>query len=273
MMILSSMRVECAPATRALLCAASLLWVGCRHVPTDEEIERSAYARDLGISAMHKQDYRGALEELLRGEKLNPEDAELQYALGLTYFTGFQGHTAEAEAHLRKAMALRENYSDAENALGNVLMSRNECDKAIPYFEKAMANLLWATPYLAEQNLGWCLYKTGKTDQALGHLKNAVNIQPSLCGGYDYLARIYADKQQDADVVLWLTRYVTHCDTEKVRPYLSRGQLSGVFYRLGNAHLRANDKDAARAAFATCTERFPAEDVATECRKNLALLE
>jgi len=252
-----------------LLCAVPL---ACKHVPTEQEVERAGYARDLGVSAMHKQDYRQALSELTRALELNPDDPEAHYALGLTYFSGFN-RLNEAEDHLRKAVALRAKFSDAENALGNVLMAKGNCDAAIPFFERAMSNLVWPTPYLAEQNLGWCLYRTGKQDQGINHLKSAVNIQPQLCGGYDYLARIYAERGDQAEIIRWLEKYLQHCDTEKLRGFLAPGQLSSVFFRLGMAALRSEAKDNARTYFATCAERFKEEDVAAECRKNLALLE
>ena len=54
-------------------CAGPL---ACKHVPTEQEVERAGYARDLGVSAMHKQDYRQALRELTRALELNPDDPE-----------------------------------------------------------------------------------------------------------------------------------------------------------------------------------------------------
>ena len=86
-------------------------------------------------------------------------------------------------------------------------------------------------------------------------------------------ARIYAERGDQAEIIRWLEKYLQHCDTEKLRGFLAPGQLSSVFFRLGMAALRSEAKDNARTYFATCAERFKEEDVAAECRKNLALLE
>ncbi|MEW5851653.1 MAG: tetratricopeptide repeat protein [Myxococcota bacterium] len=247
--------------------------------PADRE--KAQYQYDLGVAALREQKYRESLAELLKGEQLNPEDPRIQHALGLTYFVGF-GRLDDAEKHLKRAIALDtpENkelpawsISDAQNALGNVYIAKNQCEKAIPLFEKAKSNLLWPTPHLAEQGLGWCLHKTGKTEQGIVHLKTAVNMHPDLCGGYDYLAQIYVDTQRDAEAILWLGRYLKQCDTDRLRKYVPPGQIPGNYYRLGMAQLRTGDREGARQTFATCVERFGQEEAAVACRKNLALLE
>lgn len=257
---------------RILLAAALCCASGCKHTPDDVDIQRAQNARELGVNSLGRGEYRPALEELLKAEKLDPDNPDTQYALGLTYFAGF-GRLPEAEAHLRKAVAGREKFSDAENALGNVLLARGECDKAIPLFEHAMSNLLWATPYMAQMNLGWCLHKVGRTEDGLRELKAAVNTHPPLCGGYDYLARIYTERGADADAMHWMEKYLQVCDTENLRRFLQPGQLAGMFFRLGMAQLKTGDRDQARTSFATCVERFGQEQAGAECRKNLALME
>ena len=170
-------------------------------------------------------------------------------------------------------MRLKDDYSDAHNALGSVLMARGKYDEAIPHFEKAMSNLLWPSPYLAEQNMGWCLYKTGKTPEAIAHLKSAINLQPNLCGAYDELAQIYADQSKTEDAVVWMERYLKKCDSDELRKFLPPNQLSGVMYRLGMASVKLGAKDQARQYFSACAERFASDDTGVSCKKNLALLE
>lgn len=236
----------------------------------DRELARTR--QELAADALHQSDYRRALDEGQKGEALDPTNADIQYALGLTYFSGF-GRMDDAEKHLKRALALRENFSDAHNLLGNVYLAKSDCKKAIPHFRAAMENLLWPTPYLAEQNLGWCMYREGQKEEGAAHIKNAVNIHPKLCGGYDYLARIYTDTNREGDSALWLERYLKQCDTDDTRGFLAPGQLESVVYRLGMAYLKAGEPEKARAQFSNCAERFSAHEVAAECRKNLSLME
>jgi type IV pilus assembly protein PilF len=265
------------PASRLgpLLCVAlSLAGSRCAHSgASPEEREQAITQKDLGVDAMHQKDFRGALGYLNKALELNDEDPDVHYALGVVYFGGF-ARMDEAEKHFRRAGQLRPDFSDAHNALGNVYLARNRCDLAVPLFRKAMDNLTWPTPFMAEQNLGWCLYRAGKKDQGIAHLKNAVNLKPTLCGGYDYLARIYVEENREADSVVWLERYLKNCDTtDAVRATLPPNQLASVFYRLGMARVRAGDHSNGRAALATCVERFADSPVVTECRKSLGALE
>jgi len=51
-------------------------------------------------------------------------------------------------------MALKSDYSEAFNAMGTVYLRLEEWDKAISCFNKALAILLFAAPYIALNNLG-----------------------------------------------------------------------------------------------------------------------
>jgi Tfp pilus assembly protein PilF len=245
--------------------------VSCKHTPTPEEVERAQVQRDMGANAMHAGNHRMALAELLKGEQLNPDDAEIQYALGLTYFTGF-GRLKEAEHHLHRAASLQPDYSDAYNGLGSVAMAKGQCERAIPLFEKALSNLLWPTPFQAEQNLGWCRYKLGQTDKAIAHLKSAVNMNPHACGAMDTLGQIFVDTQKDLEVVKWLERYVKTCDSDKIRKFIPPDQLAWNYYRLGMAYARTGDRGRAQELLGTCTERFAEQEAGAECRKSVLLV-
>jgi len=243
-----------------------------RKAVSEQDQQRAKDHLDLCTAALGAADYRQALGECQHAEGLNPDDPDVQHALGLTYFAGF-GRLTEARAHLERAVTLREKFSDAENALGSVLMAQGHYDLAIPYLERAKSNLLWGMPHLAEQNLGWALYKTGKTDEGINHLKSAINMKPELCGAYDYLGVIYSDQGKDAETIHWLERYFQVCDNDKLRKFLPPGQLPSNHYRLGMAYVKTGNRDGARAQLQACVERFAADAAAATCKKSLQLME
>jgi tetratricopeptide (TPR) repeat protein len=255
----------------ALLCAALTVLPACKHGPSERDQQAALTQHDLGAEALRAGRHREALAELLRGEEMDPGNPDIQYALGLTYFLGF-GKVDKALHHLQRATTLRKDFSDAHNALANVLMARGEYERAIPHLEKAKSNLLWGTPHLADQGLGWCLYKTGKTDAGIAHLKAAVNMQPKLCGAYDYLATIYAETQRPEESVRWLERYLAACDTDDIRKFVSPASLAGVHYRLGMTLLQVGQRDNAKQRLADCASRFSEEPAGAECNKSLRLV-
>jgi Tfp pilus assembly protein PilF len=144
--------------------------------------------------------------------------------------------------------------------------------EAIPYFERAMANLLYTTPQFAEQNLGWSLYKTGKVESGIAHLKNAVTTAPDLCGGYYYLGVAHAEQGVLDEATRWFETYREKCDGTTLTRFVPPTQLAEVQYRLGMAYLKRGDPERARVSWEDCLGRFPKAPAAAECQKSLAVL-
>jgi len=69
---------------------------------------------------------------------------------------------SKAITHFKKAIELKQNFSEAYNDLGNTYLILSKWDLAIIYFEKALENTLYATPHFAQNNLGQAYYKKGE---------------------------------------------------------------------------------------------------------------
>ena len=262
---------------------------GCRTgpEPRDRKIAAAKYrvaielvhdaqmAASKGDTTDQRRKYRDALEELLAARDKNPEDADVRYLLGFVYFSGFKRHT-EAETELKQALVLKEeDFPDADNLLGTVLVDADRPSEALPYFDRARKNLLYKTPFFAEMNLGWALYKLGKHQKAAQHLEAAISAQPDLCGGYVKLAQVYEDNKEPEEAERSLDRFLERCDTERLRASVGDNLLATAYYRLGMVRLKRDNgsPELARAAFTTCTERFKSAPVARECEKSLSLIE
>jgi tetratricopeptide (TPR) repeat protein len=274
------------PLSLALLAALSLS-LACAHTPTEQEREEAVAEYKAGLALVHeaqraavegdavKQDlkYRLALESLLKANKLDGENAEVNYLLGLVYFSGFKRH-ADAEKHLRRALASRQDdYPEADNLLGSVLVDGGRPAEALPHFERARSNLLYKTPYFSEQELGWAKYKLGRLDEAAAHLRNALVAQPDLCGGYIKLAEVEEARQKPEVVAEVLADFLERCDSDRLRAQCGPALLAWGYYRFGMTKLKAGELDAAASALQTCTARFSGEPVAEECDRSLKLMQ
>jgi type IV pilus assembly protein PilF len=261
------------------------LFGACAHTPTEREREEAAAEYKAGLALVHeaqqaavegdavKQDlkYRLALESLLKANKLDPENPDVNYLLGLVYFSGFKRH-GDSEKHLRQALATRkDDYPEADNLLGSVLVDAGRPADALPHFERARSNLLYKTPYFAEAELGWAKYKLGRLDEAATHLRTAIVAQPDLCGAYVKLAEVEEAREQPAAVASVLEDFFTRCDSDRLRAQCGPALLAWGYYRYGVAKLKVEERDRAAAALETCITRFPTEPVAEDCRRNLLL--
>ncbi len=282
---------------RRFLVLSLLAAVSCAHGPDEKDIAagRGHYeaavailgeaqkAEAMGDNPTRDVKYREVLQELINSEKRNPNDAVMQLLLGQVYFLGFRRHD-DAVSHLQKAIDLKASqapadaapaereFPEAEQMMGVVLVDQGKADLALPHFERARTNLLYATPYFAEQELGTALFKLGRHDQAVQHLTLAIQQQPDLCGAYTRLADVEEARGKDDRQQKVLEDFIARCDSERLRDAVGARLIAPAWFKLGDARLRQGGKDGAVDAFRTCATRFPGEAAGQECAKRLEVM-
>ena len=196
-------------AAFALLCTA--LAQGCATGMSAEQRARDAEIHyELGTNQMNAGDSQGAMREYLAAVQSNPELAQPHNALGLLY--GFAlARPAEAEEEFRTAISLDPEYSDALNNFGAYYLSRGRFAEAIPLFERALKNPVYAARTIAECNLGWALYKNGLPDKGVARLKGALIVAPKYCKGWKQLGTIYKERNQLDEAAEAFEKYAGAC--------------------------------------------------------------
>lgn len=275
---------------------AGSIGAACTHTPDEKTVNEARGNYEVAVALMHEAQkaaemsdqpgrdakYREALKELLESEKKNPDDAACQLLLGQVYFLGFRRHD-DAIVHLDRAVKLKAvqapkdgapaeiEYPEAEQMLGVVLVDQGKVEAALPHFEKARTNLLYQTPYYAEQELGSALFLLGRHDLAVQHLQLAIQQQPDLCGAYAKLADVEEARGGDQKQQKVLEDLITRCDNDRLRA-ASAKLLGPAFFKLGESRLRSGQKATAVDAFRACVTRFPGQPAAQECAHRLELL-
>jgi tetratricopeptide (TPR) repeat protein len=143
--------------------------------PTDRYSDQQL--KEMGRRFLAGHDLGQALKFLTMAEGRRPNDAEIQYELGLAYYE--RGMRSDAFLHMKKALELRPDYPEVENALGRFHADQDQLDLAQRSFERATANRFYSTPHLAFFNLGLIYEKKGNPDAALRQYQEAVRLQPS----------------------------------------------------------------------------------------------
>lgn len=144
------------------------------------------------------------------------------------------GQSVEAEAQMRKALALDPGYGDAANNLSILLMGRKAYEDAEPLLRGAIGNDI--NHFSLHINLGDLLTNTGRLPEALYYFRRAVEMDPKSGFAKERLARPLIDLHKITEAMSLLETALNE------DPSIATGWVN-----LGRCHLvRGNIADADR---------------------------
>lgn len=134
----------------------------------------------------------------------------------------FQGKLAAAERAYRKAIKADQDFVEAYNNLGNVLVDRERLQEAAGAYRKAI-KILPNHPMLLN-NLGHTLQLQGESEKAIGWFEKAIAQDSSYADAYVNLGNAlrYADQPERA---LGYYRQATIIDPEHLEAFINMGIL------------------------------------------------
>ncbi len=230
------------PSAALLALAVAGLLAACVHIPTEKERQGAEAHYDLGVSAQTAGDVRSALKEFEASLKLDEDFAEAHNAIALLLHLSFDKKD-EAEKHYRRALEIRPAFSEAKVNLGNLYLDQGRLDEAIRLYEQALNDMLYATPYIAEANLGWAYFKKGNNAQAIEHLRAAVTTNPQFCLGYKNLGLVQDARGDLSAACTEFGRFVRACP-----------KVAEAYQLQGSCQVRQGRTAEARASFDACVE-------------------
>ncbi len=220
---------------------------------------------------LNRNDVRGALAHALESVELDASNAEAAHLVALLYLdfcrrSATECHLDRAEHYARSALDSKEDFREARNTLGVVLIHRKKYPEAIGVLLPLSQDILYTTPENAWGNLGWAYLESGQLDQALGALRRSVAAQPKFCVGFFRLGLVYQRKGQRHQALNALTRALQASEPRCQRLQAAYGARAAVYLDLG-------DTTAAREDAKTCLALDASTREAHDCRSILAKLE
>jgi len=161
------------------------------NAPSPERQSQAEY--DVANDYLHKIQPRLALEHCRRAVELDPENAKALYLASLVHLFFCSGkleladpdcHLSDAETFVRRALKVQDNFREAKNTLGQILILEKRYPEAIAVLEPLTRDPAFESSYLAWGNLGWAQVLAGQVDRGIESLRNAVT-EPRFCVG-DY---------------------------------------------------------------------------------------
>ncbi len=224
-------------------------------------------ARDLWLS---KNQPREALDHALKAAELDDHNADVAHLLALLYLDFCSRGNDEcrleaAEKEARRAVKLDEEYRDAQNTLGVVLIHSGKHAEAVAVLEPLTADILYSTPEKAWGNLGWAYLELGRSEQAVDALERSVAAQPLFCVGYYRLGLAYEKSRQVAKAAEAYSRAVETDDP-------GCQNLQAAFAGRARVLQKVGDTRGARADLERCVELEHRNATGKECSSMLQKL-
>jgi type IV pilus assembly protein PilF len=270
---------QLAQLAASLIASGTLASCGPAATRVDPDASQKRYL--LGADYFNKGLVEPALEELMKAVELDPNNPDAHFVLGLVWLR--KGAEAEelsirnqclkgealtlekqeadtqfkkAEEQLRKAITLKQDFSEARNNLAVVMIHFGRYDEAVQLEEKALSNIVYREPYAAEGNLGQAYLEKHDFVRAAKALRQALFEQPKFCVGRYRLAKVYYE-QQDWDHAAEEIEQVTN---DKACP------IQEAYHLAGMVALRREDRDKASRMFSRCIDLAPRSCLASECK-------
>ncbi len=112
------------------------------------------------------------------------------------------GKTAEAMEYFSHALAIRTNYAEAQNEMGEILANQQKNAEAISWFKRAIrSNPDYVETYLS---LGFLQQGQGQNDAALVSYQKAASLEPEGPADYFYRANVAASRYRWDEVIACL---------------------------------------------------------------------
>lgn len=252
------MKLKIVIVIAGLLCQIFL--VSCTSTPWHRDQADASLKK--GMALIQAGQYLGALKELLEADKNAPNDPVINYNLGVAY----QGRGLRDMAMERflKAIALKEDYSEAHNYLGVIYMDMGQWEKAIESFDKALKNYLYETPALALFNSGWAYYNLQNYDKAMSRYQKALTQNRA------------ADFQPKIEINIGLT-YIKQSNLIQAKEHFEKAvtlnpSLYDAHFFLAETYLKIKDTANAKKSFRQVIDLAPQSPFGRSAREYLQSL-
>ncbi len=227
-----------------------------------EKQERQAVAyRELAEAYFSERQYTLALQQLLKAERLRPDNALIQNDLGLVHM--MKDRMDLSVQHFKRAVELKPDYAEALNNLATALLKKEEWDAAIVYLNKLSENLVYMTPHYAMQNLGWAYFN--KKDyvqaekyyqQAIKHYEDGFPKDMPYIRALGGLGRTYIAIGNFAQALSVLSR------AAKEAP-----EIPDTYFYMGRAYEKAGQLKDAKMAYLKVVDIAPDSEIANKAAR------
>ena len=244
----------------SVLIMFSILFTGCAENKVVAGKEKARAMENMGITLARQGKLRAGLEQLLKAAELDPENPDLHHGIALVYRD--LGEYQLSLQHFKKALALKPQFSEAQNNLGTLYLLMRKWDLAIECFQTAVKNIIYKTPEIAYNNMGYAYYNKGEYEKAINHYNMALRSSPSYAGCHANLGLAYEAIKRWEEAIEAYRKSIRYVP-ENPTPH----------FRLGKLYYELNRRDEAKETLKQFLSLAPEGPDAKEAKELLRKIE
>lgn len=213
-------------------CVLALLvaTLGCV-TPGSKDKHRAQLHLQIGVGYLAQGNNPAALNELLKADQLDSNNAAIKNNLGLVYYV--RGKLDVAEKYFREALVINKKFSDAANNLGRLLIDRRKFKLALRELQKAEDDLTYEFPEKTLANLGLLYFELGNYDRAQSYLKKSLDLRRDSCVTRSLYGRTLLEMKSYEESAVALDKAIELCREARYEEPLFYSAMS--YYSLGDS--------------------------------------
>ncbi|WP_321531146.1 tetratricopeptide repeat protein [uncultured Desulfuromonas sp.] len=228
--------------------------------PTTKPKDEVRAHHKMGQSYLARKEYSKALNELLKAEKLAPDNAAIQANLAEAYY-GKRAYEL-SEKHFKESLRLDPDNPNVENNLAALYLDMQRWDDAAQLFRKVSGNLLFPYRVRSLTGLGLAYQRDGEYIKAILALNEALDSAPGNTGILALQAQTY----------MWMEKYdLASKQLQKVMKLAP--EFSAARLMLGECYLYLEDNTAAAEQFREVANREDGTERGDKAREYLKMLQ
>jgi Tfp pilus assembly protein PilF len=228
----------------------------------EQELRRARSHFDLGVDHLRNDRPALALRELLNAQGLDPKNPSIHYALAEAYLR--QLRRAEAEAHLKEALAIEPEFHDARLRLSALYIDFERYPEALAEAQILIDDPTYPAPWRAHATRGWALYKLGDLAQARRELELALEYNDRFWTAHLNLGILAGQEGRRVDAIELFRR------TLELEPGASGAAEAN--YRLGEIYISLGQRERAMSYLRAAVAQTPDGPWGRKSEETLKLL-
>ncbi len=244
--------------TSSLAIIMMLLCAGCSasQQAKSDGIRDAKFYYGLAVNFYYGQNAQAALSELQTCFAKDPNFLEGHNLAGLIYMG--RKEYLESLGHFEKALAIDADYHFARANLGALHMAMQNWDEALRLLTPLLSEPMYGTPYLIENNIGWCHFNLKNYGEAERHLKRALFLNDKLCLAYNNLGILDEELGRTEDAHDAYEAAIARCP-----------DFTEAYFRMGNILERKGLAKEAASHFEKCRKLGQDSTYGRLCKRKL----